>query len=88
MGIMISSKYIGKGYRYSVLIELEKYVFEKKGISQLSDVVLLYRENTIKSFKKAGFKQMKSIKKLDLVKKTKQDNYLITKEMYFDRRKA
>ena len=30
MGIMISSKYIGKGSRYPVLIELEKYVFEKK----------------------------------------------------------
>lgn len=31
---------------------------------------------------------MKSIKRLDLVKKTKQDNYLIAKEMYFDRRRA
>lgn len=89
MGILISSKYRGKGYSYSALIEFEKYAFEKNGISELSDVIPLYRENAIKSFKKAGFVQTDGkYKEIRFGEENEARQLLITKEMYFDRRKA
>ena len=89
MGILISSKYRGKGYSYSALIELEKYAFEKNGISELSDVIPLYRENAIKSFKKAGFVQTDGkYKEIRFGEENEARQLLITKEMYFERRNA
>lgn len=87
MGILISSKYRGKGYSYPALLELEKYAFEKNDISELSDIIPLYREGAIKSFEKAGFIQT-NIKHKDIrfgeEKEAKQ--LLITKEMYLEKR--
>lgn len=88
MGILISSKYRGKGYSYPALIELEKYAFEKNGISELSDVIPLYREGAIKSFKKAGFIHTNLIKKdIRFGEENEAKQLIITKDMYFNTRK-
>lgn len=80
MGIVIDSKYRGKGYAYLALLELEKVAFERYGINELSDIIPLDRIGAIKSFKKAGFVHT------DLVKSDKNGEarqLLITKDQYF-----
>lgn len=69
MGILIQSKYRGKGYAYDALIKLVKIAFEENNISELHDEIPFDRINAIKLFKKAGFIQ------------TDKD-MMITKEMY------
>ena len=87
MGILISSKYRGKGYSYPALLELEKYAFEKNGISDLSDVIPLYIENAIKSFEKAGFIQTdEKHKDIRFGEEKEAKQLLITKEMYLEKR--
>lgn len=39
MGILINSKYRGKGYSYPALVELEKYAFEKN-IYEIIKIIL------------------------------------------------
>lgn len=86
MGILISNKYRGKGYSYPALLELEKIAFEKNGISELSDVIPLYRDGAIKSFKKAGFIHTDLIKKdIRFGEEKEAKQLIITKEMYFNK---
>lgn len=85
MGILVVDKYRGKGYSYPALMELEKVVFEKNNINELSDMILLDRVSAIKTFKKAGFihTDKEVIEKIfdnDIIVKQLQ----ITKDMYFN----
>lgn len=54
MGILISSKYIEKRYRYPVLIELEKYVFEKKKFHSYQMLFYCIEKILLKVLKKQG----------------------------------
>ena len=86
MGILLQSKYRGKGYSYNALLELEKIAFEINNITELSDMIPIDRVGAIKAFKKAGFVQTEKgrIEKVfgeDSVSK----ELLITKEMYFSK---
>lgn len=86
MGILISSKYRGKEYSVPALFELEKIAFEKNCISELSDIIPLYRESAIKSFNKVGFIHTDLIKKdIRFGEKKEAKQLIITKEMYFNK---
>ena len=84
MGILIQSKYRGKGYSYLALKELQKIAFEKNYISELSDMIPLDRVSAIKSFKKAGFIHTDK-EEIGYVfgRKVVSKELLITREMYF-----
>lgn len=83
MGILIQSKYRGKGYSYEALLQLEEIAFEKNNISELSDFIPLDRTEAIKSFKKADFVDT-SLERQDLIfdRKIVARQFLVTKEMY------
>ncbi len=84
MGILIQSKYRGKGYSYLALKELQKIAFEKNYISELSDMIPLDRVSAIKSFKKAGFIHTDK-EEIGYVfgRKVVSKELLITRKMYF-----
>jgi diamine N-acetyltransferase len=87
MGILISEKYRGMGYSYPALLELEKMAFEKNNISELSDIIPIYRESAIKSFEKAGFVKTNEIHSdIRFGKEAEAKQLLITKDMYFNRK--
>lgn len=86
MGIVIQSKYRGRGYSYRALLELEKIAFETYKISELSDFVPLDRINAIKAFKKAGFVHTDLEQKESVFgKESIAKQLLITSEMYFNK---
>jgi RimJ/RimL family protein N-acetyltransferase len=87
MGILVVDKYRGKGYSYSVLMELERIAFEKNNINELSDMIPFDRIGAIKIFKKAGFihTDKEVIEKVfdnDIIVK----QLLITKDMYYNKK--
>jgi len=71
MGVLIISKYRGKGYSFDALMQLEKIAFEDNNIQELHDVIPPERTNAVNLFKKAGFIQ------------TDKD-MMITRDMYFN----
>lgn len=83
MGIIIASKYRGKGYSCLALKELEKIAFKKNNISELSDIIPVDRTHAISVFKKAGFIETGK-EKVDMVNNQEivAKELLITKEMY------
>lgn len=88
MGIVIYDKYRGKGYSYNALLELQKVAFEKNDISELSDIIPLDRVGAIKTFKRAGFIHTELEEKgLVFGKESIARQLLITKEIYFNKRK-
>ena len=74
MGILIQSKYRGKGYAYEALLELERVAFQENNIPELHDAIPFDRKGAIELFKKAGFIQ------------TDKD-MMITKEMFLNNNK-
>ena len=87
MGILIYDKFRGKGYSYLALLELEKVVFLRNDINELSDMIPLDRDIAIKTFKKAGFIHTdKEEKGLKFGKEEVSKQLLTTKEMYFKSR--
>ena len=88
MGIVIQDKYREKGYSYNALLELQKIAFEKNSISELSDMIPLDRVSAIKSFKKAGFTHTElESRELVFGKESIARQLLITKEMYFNKKR-
>lgn len=71
MGVLIISKYRGKGYSFDALMQLEKIAFEDNNIQELHDAIPPERTNAVNLFKKAGFIQ------------TDKD-MMITRDMYFN----
>ncbi|MBY0758046.1 GNAT family N-acetyltransferase [Sellimonas caecigallum] len=55
VGIVIASRYRGKGYAYPALIELERIAFEENGVEVLLDMFPEDRTEAVKLFMKAGF---------------------------------
>ncbi len=77
MGILIYSKYRGKGYSILALQELEEVAFVRNNINELYDLIPENRTSAINLLKKAGFIESKK----ENNKGMKQ--FMITKEMYY-----
>ena len=85
MGILIISKYRGKGYSYYVLKELQRVAFIDNNINELIDVIPINRVSAIKTFKRAGFTPTNNISYEKCFNdKIRCQELLITKDIFYN----
>lgn len=85
MGILIISKYRGKGYSYYVLKKLQRVAFIDNNINELIDVIPVNRVSAIKTFKRAGFTPTNNISyEKCFNEKIKCQELLITKDKFYN----